>query len=251
MSENLKYKVLIVDDESLARQLVRGYISQRNDIEVVGECKDGFECLKFITEHKVDILFLDVQMPKINGFELLEVLREKPHVVFTTAFDEYAIKAFEMNAVDYLLKPFSKERLFEAVEKCISRIKLNENKEINTEKLSENYAETIDRIVVRQGAKLVIVPVDDIIYLESSENYVKIKTHNGSFLKEKTMKYFEEHLPKKDFVRLHRSYIVKLTQILSIEPYTRDSYIATLKNNEKIKVSQEGYKSFRTKLGFV
>ncbi len=251
MSENLKYKVLIVDDESLARQLDRGYISQRNDIEVVGECKDGFECLKFIAEQKVDILFLDVQMPKINGFELLEVLREKPHVVFTTAFDEYAIKAFEMNAVDYLLKPFSKERLFEAVDKCISRIKLNENKEINTEKLSENYAETIDRIVVRQGAKLVIVPVDDIIYLESSENYVKIKTQNGSFLKEKTMKYFEEHLPKNDFVRLHRSYIVKLTQILSIEPYTRDSYIATLKNNEKIKVSQEGYKSFRTKLGFV
>jgi two-component system LytT family response regulator len=101
---------------------------------------------------------------------------------------------------------------------------------------------------VRQGAKLIIIPVDDIIYLESSENYVKIKTQNGSFLKEKTMKYFEEHLPKNDFVRLHRSYIVKLTQILSIEPYTRDSYMATLKNNEKIKVSQDGYKNFRAKL---
>ncbi len=248
MSENLKYKALIVDDESLARQLVRTYLSQRNDVEVVGECKDGFECLKFIAEQKVDILFLDVQMPKINGFELLEVLKEKPNVVFTTAFDEFAIKAFEMNAVDYLLKPFSKERLNEAVEKCIGRIKADESKAPDTEKLSENYAETVDRVVVRQGAKLIIIPVDDIIYLESSENYVKIKTQNGSFLKEKTMKYFEEHLPKNDFVRLHRSYIVKLTQILSIEPYTRDSYMATLKNNEKIKVSQDGYKNFRAKL---
>lgn len=247
MSEKLKYKVLIVDDESLARQLVKTYLGQRTDIEVVGECKDGFECLKFIVEQKVDILFLDVQMPKINGFELLEVLKEKPHVVFTTAFDEYAIKAFEMNAVDYLLKPFSKERLNEAVEKCIGRIKADESKAPYAEKLSEHYTGTIDRIVIRHGAKLIIIPVDEIIYLESSENFVRIKTQNGSFLKEKTMIYFEEHLPKNDFVRLHRSYIVKLEQILSIEPYSRDSYIATLKNNEKIKVSQEGYKNFRAK----
>jgi two-component system LytT family response regulator len=243
-----RYNALIVDDESLARQVIRKYSEHSDDIEIVGECNDGFECLKFLSEHPVDILFLDIQMPKINGFEMLELLSEKPKIIFTTAFDQYAIKAFEMNAVDYLLKPFSKERFFEALDKCIARLGLQKNSDEKLDKLAEYPPEVLERIVVRNGNKVVIIPVQEILYLESAENYVSIHARSGNYLKEKTMKFFEQYLPKLDFIRLHRSYIVNLSAIITIEPYTRDSYVATLKNGEKIKVSQEGYKNFRAKM---
>ena len=241
-----KIKAVIVDDESLARQVIRKYIESRDDIEIAGECSDGFECLKFLSSSSVDILFLDIQMPKITGFELLEVLNTKPHIIFTTAFDQYAIKAFEMNAVDYLLKPFSKQRFNEAVDKCLQRINSGEKSEKQLTDISLPGA--IDRVVVRSGNKVNVIGIESIIYIESSENYVNIHTQTGNFLKEKTMKYFSENLPENNFIRLHRSYIVNLSMISTIEPYTKDSYVATLKNGEKIKVSQEGYKLFRERL---
>lgn len=244
-----KFSVLIVDDETLARNTVRKYLENREDIEIAGECSDGFECLKFLQNQKVDILFLDIQMPKITGFELLEILSEKPQIIFTTAFDQYAIKAFEMNAVDYLLKPFSKDRFSAALDKCIGRINSLTPADNKLQQLNESACqEYIDRIVVRNGTKVIVIPVDSILYIESNENYVNIHSEKGNFMKEKTMKYYESCLPASSFIRLHRRFIASISAIQSIEPYTRDSYIATMKNGEKISVSQEGYGRFRARL---
>jgi len=241
-----KYNVLIVDDESLARQVIKKYLEDREDMEICAECSDGFECLKAMTLYKVDIIFLDIQMPRITGFELLEVLQEKPQIIFTTAFDQYAIKAFEMNAVDYLLKPFSKARFTEALNKCTSAINSKSFNEGIAEKLTENAVLLpFDRVVVRMGAKVIVIPLATILYIESSENYVKIHTANGIFLKEKTMKFYEENLPGNSFIRVHRCFIANISAIQSIEPYTKDSYIAVMSNGSKIKVSQDGYSRFR------
>jgi two-component system LytT family response regulator len=239
-----KYKALIVDDETLARSTVKQYLSEHSDIEICGECEDGFECLRFLANQTVDILFLDIQMPKLSGFEVLELLPEKPAVIFTTAFDQYAIKAFEINAADYLLKPYSKDRFLQAVNKCIE--KLNSNAPVvQYTQLTDTRNDELSRIVVRNGNKVEIILTDDILFLESNENYVNIHTRKGIYVKDKTMKFFEDYLPKNQFMRLHRGYIANLNEIASIEAYTKDSYQATMKNGEKIKVSQDGYKRFR------
>lgn len=240
-----KFSIVVVDDEPLSIEYAIKCLSHRNDIEIIAECKNGFECIQFFKNHKADIMLLDIQMPQINGFELLEILYERPSVVFCTAFDEYAIKAFEENAVDYVLKPYSKERLNTAIDRCIEEITLKNINPVEPQKLAQRYNEIIHRIVIRQGYRIIIIPINQIIYIESAENYVKIKTADGSYLKEQTMKYFESSLPQEMFLRLHRSYIVNINYLKSIEPYTKDSYIATLYNNETIKVSQEGYKRFR------
>jgi two-component system LytT family response regulator len=244
-----KLNVLIVDDETLARNVIKKYLEGREDIVIAGECSDGFECLKFLQNNKADILFLDIQMPRINGFELLEVLQEKPHIIFTTAFDEYAIRAFEMNAVDYLLKPFPKDRFLSALEKCIGRIKSQTPANSGMTLMNDhNRSENIDRIVVRQGNKVIVIPIDSIFYIESAENYVNIHCEKTNYMKEKTMKYYESALPASSFIRLHRRFIANISSITSIEPYTKDSYVATMKNGDKISVSQEGYSRFRERL---
>jgi len=241
-----KYKALIVDDESLARNIIKNYLSERNDIEIIAECSDGFECLKLMSTNKIDILFLDIQMPKITGFELLEVISEKPEIIFTTAYDEFALKAFETNAVDYLLKPFSKERFNNAINKSIERINNRTSHNEATNIFNENFVnEKLSRIVVKSGNKVNIISVEEIIYIESNENYVNIHANQGIFVKEKTMTYYEQNLPETDFIRLHRSFIANINYINSIEPYTRDTYIATMRNSNKIQVSREGYKKFR------
>lgn len=244
-----KIKVLIVDDESLARQLIRKFLSDIPDVEIIAECENGFEALKAIHEFRPDLLFLDIQMPKLDGFELLEVLDEKPEIIFTTAFDQYAIKAFEMNAVDYLLKPFSKERLVKAVEKAKLRIgtpALSPGTPALLKHLEEGR-QVLERVVTRLGSKITVIPADKIQYVEAADDYVMIHSEMGQHLKEKTMKYFEEHLPPGQFIRIHRSYIVNISEIKSLELYTKDSYLAILKNGEKLKVSAEGYKRLREK----
>jgi two-component system, LytTR family, response regulator len=251
MHDNIK--VLIVDDEALARELVRRYLSEIPGIEILGECENGFDALKVINEQKPDI-----QMPKIDGFELLEVLTEKPEIIFTTAFDQFAIKAFEMNAVDYLLKPFSKERLMAAVGKARSRIGTPTLRDSNPSGLHpsgtpsllkhlDNEKNTLERIITRLGSKITVIPVEKIWYLESADDYVMIHSELGNHLKEKTMKYFEEHLSPDQFIRIHRKYIVNINQIKSLELYSKDSYLAFLKTGEKLNVSAEGYKRLREK----
>ncbi len=246
-------KVLIIDDESLARDLLKSYLKGEEDIELVGECANGFEGMKAIQEQQPDLVFLDVQMPKLNGFEMLELLENPPFIIFATAHDEFAIKAFEANAVDYLLKPFSKERCKQALDKFRERFQEGETGKEIAQKLVEYKDEqpsVLDRIVVRTGAKIKIILPENIKYLESQDDYVMIYTHEGKFLKQKTMTYFERHLDAKDFVRIHRSYIVRIEQIAQIELYGKDTHIAALKDGSKLSVSRSGYSRLKEVLDF-
>ncbi len=247
-----KMKILIVDDEPLARQIIVKYLEDQPDVEVVGECENGFEAIKAISDLKPDLLLLDIQMPKIDGFELLEVIDPKPAIIFATAYDQFAIKAFEMNAVDYLLKPFPKDRLIQAVERVRAQLKAgSDDQKEKIFRIQEQVSEaeqSIDRVICRVGSKLHVIPVEKIQYVESQDDYVMVYSEIGNYLKEKTMKYFESHLPSQVFLRVHRSYIVNLSQITSIEPYGKDTHLALLKNGARLKVSAEGYKRLRERL---
>jgi two-component system, LytTR family, response regulator len=243
-----KLKVLIVEDEKLAREIVKNYLRKFDNIDVVGECSNGFDALKQINEDKPDIVFLDIQMPKLTGFEMLEVLENPPVIIFTTAYDQYALKAFEVNATDYLLKPFSEERFNEAVQKAIKLLE-NKNQVVkNLEDLSkalENKEEFLERVVVKNGQKISIIPIGDIKYIEAQDDYTMLYTDKGNFLKQKTMKYFEGSLDPKDFIRIHRSYFVKVTQIKQIELFEKESYRVILNDGTKLPVSKSGYQKLK------
>lgn len=248
-----RIRTIIIEDEAPARDILNFYLKDYDEIEVLAECSDGFEGLKAISEIKPDLVFLDIQMPKLTGFEMLEVLEEKPVIIFTTAYDQYAIKAFELNAIDYLLKPFSKERLGEAIRKAAARISEGKNDEgLFEEALSGKLHPQgpLSRIVTRKGNAINIIPVNQIRYIESEDDYVMIHYPGGKALKQQTMKFFEDNLPKSDFVRIHRSYIVRLEEIKKIEPYGKDNHVAILLSGEKLMVSRSGYKQLREDLNF-
>ncbi|HYF70164.1 MAG TPA: LytTR family transcriptional regulator DNA-binding domain-containing protein [Ohtaekwangia sp.] len=240
---------ILIDDEPLARSITREYLASYSDIQIVQECNDGFEGVKAITQHKPDLIFLDIQMPKINGFEMLELLDPCPSVIFTTAFDEYAIKAFEAHAIDYLLKPYSKERFDKAMQKWLQQ--KNNNAIVNEKTLPENIRqpEERNRIVVKEAGNIRIIPVHEVLYLEAYDDYVKIHTSKEMFLKKKTMSFYEQSLDEHQFVRVHRSYIIQLSQLTRIEPFEKDSHIARLKNGTKIPLSKSGYTKLKTVLG--
>ena len=241
-------KAIVIDDEPLARSLVLEFLKAFPNIEVVQECNDGFEGLKAIQQFQPQLIFLDIQMPKINGFEMLELIENPPGVIFTTAFDNYAIKAFEAHAIDYLLKPFSQERFYKAVSKFLET---NSNTAVidlvNAE--SNILPDEKNRIVVKDGNRITIIPVDDVIYIEAYDDYVKVHTQNGFKLKKKTMTYYENTLDKARFLRVHRSYIVNLSLITRIEQYEKTSHIALLKNGQKIPLSKQGYARLKSVLG--
>lgn len=213
-------KTIIIDDEPLARSIISAYLQQHPDYTVVAECNDGFEGIKAIQQHRPDLIFLDIQMPKLNGFELLEIIDEQPQVIFTTAFDEFAIKAFEKNAIDYLLKPISQSRFDQAVSKfnaafkqstlAATPVKINES--------LEGEEQNLERIVVKNGSQIKIIPVQQVTFLEAYDDYVKIHTKEGMFLKNKTMSSFEKQLDPKNFVRVHRSFMIRVDQLSKIEP---------------------------------
>ncbi|MCZ7603526.1 MAG: LytTR family DNA-binding domain-containing protein [Melioribacteraceae bacterium] len=237
-----KLRTIIIDDEKLAREIVKNYCSKIDEIEIIDECSNGFDGIKSININKPDLIFLDIQMPKLNGFEMLEILEEKPKIIFTTAFDQYALKAFEVNAIDYLLKPFSEERFADAVNK-VTKEQLSTSDE-KVEKLKshlEEELEFLDRVIVKQNQKINIIPIDKVIYFEAQDDYVMIHTLDGKYLKQKTMKYFEDHLDPKNFVRIHRSNIVNISFIKEIELYDSESYRCVLKDNTKLSVSRSGY----------
>lgn len=243
-------KVIIIDDEPLARSIVKEYLQKYPELELAQECNDGLQGLKAIQDHDPDLIFLDIQMPKINGFEMLELIDDPPAVIFTTAFDEYAIKAFETHAIDYLLKPFDQNRFDKAVQKWISQ--KNISSEQNTQELLEAASQSpaqSQRIVVKNGSKIKIIPVQDIFYLEAADDYVKIHTKEGYFLKNKTMNHFEQVLDTNHFVRSHRSYIVNIQQITRIDPYEKDNHVAVLRSGAKVPVSRNGYVKLRQVLG--
>lgn len=243
-------KIIIIDDEPLARSVVREYLQQHPQLEIIQECGDGFEGVKAIQQHQPDLIFLDIQMPKITGFEMLELLDQPPAVIFTTAFDEFAIRAFESHAVDYLLKPFNQERFDKAIAKW------SEQKATTPEKNPMDILESAalspsqkQRIVVRNGSKIKIISIHDVWYLEAADDYVKIHTQEGYFLKNKTMSHFEQSLDPALFVRSHRSYIVNVQQITRIDPYEKDNHVAVLRSGSKVPVSRSGYAKLKEVLG--
>lgn len=243
-------KVIIIDDEPLARSIVKEYLQQHPQLELVAECGDGFDGVKAIQQYRPDLIFLDIQMPKINGFEMLELIEQPPAVIFTTAFDEYAIRAFEAHAVDYLLKPFNQERFDKALAKWM------DNKAPAPEAVTKELLATAaqspaqnNRIVVKNGSKIKIIPAHDVYFLEAADDYVKIHTQEGYFLKNKTMAYFEQVLDAQQFVRSHRSYIVNVQQITRIDPYEKDNHVAILRTGAKVPVSRGGYAKLKMVLG--
>ncbi|MGQ8336107.1 LytR/AlgR family response regulator transcription factor [Sunxiuqinia sp. A32] len=249
MSE--KFKVIIIEDEELARDLLKSYIKDHPKIELIGECENGFEGVQKINELHPDLVFLDIQMPKITGFEMLELLDHKPEIIFTTAYDQFALKAFDYNAIDYLLKPFSKDRLLVAIEKVTDRLEQKENSNEKLESLSEyRDEEFLERVVVKDRHKINIIPTEKIRYIESLDDYVLIYTKEGRHMKQKTMKYFEANLDPKNFIRIHRSYIVQVEEIGEIQQYEKESYIVILKDKTKLKVSKSGYKNLKEVLHF-
>jgi two-component system LytT family response regulator len=243
-------KIVIIDDEPLARSIVNEYLQKHPLLEIMQVCGDGFEGLKAIQQHQPDLIFLDIQMPKITGFEMLELIEQPPAVIFTTAYDEYAIRAFEAHAVDYLLKPFDQQRFDKAIAKW------REQKSSVTEKVTKELLDAASmspsqnqRIVVKNGSKIKIIPVHDVFYLEAADDYVKIHTSEGYFLKNKTMSHFEQSLDGEQFVRSHRSYIVNVQQITRIDPYEKDNHVAILRSGAKVPVSRSGYGKLKEVLG--
>jgi two-component system LytT family response regulator len=244
-------KTIIIDDEPLARSIIREYLQYYPELQLIAECNDGFEGVKAIQQLQPDLIFLDIQMPKINGFEMLELIEEPPAVIFTTAYDEYAMKAFESYAIDYLLKPFSRDRFDKAILKWSQTGKAGNSREKLApllESVSNSPAEQ-QRVVVKLAGKIRIIPVEDIHYLEAADDYVKIHTREGAFLKNKTMGHFESVLNVNQFVRTHRSFMVNITEITRIDPYEKDNHLAILKSGSRVPVSKTGYVKLKSVLG--
>lgn len=239
-------KVIIIDDEPLAASIIKEYMTDY-PLELMAECRDGFEGLKAIQQHDPDLIFLDIQMPRINGFEMLELLEAPPAIIFTTAFEQYAIQAFEQNAIDYLLKPFSKERFGKSVDKFLQSGRPITDKDINN--LNMTVAQQLDRIIVKEGSKIKVIPVPKIEYLEAADDYVKIFTTDGNFLKKQTMAFYEKSLQPYKFIRIHRSFIVNGNLITRIDLPDKDSYIVRLTNGQELPASKSGYARLKEVLG--
>lgn len=252
MKEQSTFTALIIDDEPPARAVVRSFLGQHPFIKVTGECSNGFEALKAIQEQKPDLIFLDVQMPKVSGLELLEVIDEPPVVVFSTAYDQYALKAFEMSAVDYLLKPYSQVRFNQAMEKVMTQLQKGEK--TDTKKLVQKHSEenqsNLERVVVKTGTKMHVIPAGKIRFIEASEDYVMIYTEGSRHLKAQTMRFYETHLNNEQFVRIHRSYIVNINFVERMEPYDKDTYVAIMNEGQRLKISRTGYRKLKETLNF-
>ncbi len=249
-------RAVIVDDEELARHLLREYLLQAGGVEVLAECANGFEAVKVIAERKPDLVFLDVQMPKLDGFEVLELIDPSVAVIYVTAYDQYAMRAFDAHAVDYLLKPFSQDRFRKALERA--RLRLGEpsspTPRISAPELSAAARapeQKLERIVVKDGAKVHIIPIEKLDYVEAQDDYVALRSEKKNYLKQQTISSVETQLDARKFVRIHRSYIVNLERIARIEPYTKDSRVAVLTDGTQLPVSRSGHARLKELLGEV
>jgi two-component system LytT family response regulator len=257
MAERRKLGAVLVDDEELARALLREYIGSSSDIEIVAECANGFEAVKAITEKKPDLVFLDVQMPKLDGFEVLELIGQDVAVIFVTAYDQYAMRAFDEHAVDYLLKPFSLDRFQKALERARQRLGEKGSEPglvakpaaVELARAARPPQEFLQRIVVKDGARVHIIPVERLDYAESQDDYVSLHSQGKSYLKEQTISSLEAALDPERFVRIHRSVIVNLERVAKIEPYAKDSRVAVLSDGAQLPVSRAGYERLRALLG--
>jgi len=242
-------RIAVVDDEELARRVIREYLDGVEDVEILAECSNGFEAVKAVADLKPDLLLLDVQMPKLNGFEVLELVGRDQPVVFVTAFDDYALKAFEVHAVDYLLKPFEKDRLLEALTRARTRIARREPPTAAVRMAADARPKPLDRVLVRDGGKVHIIAVGRIDYIQAQDDYVCIHADGRELLKEQTLAELEGSLDPSRFVRIHRSYLLNIDRLARMEPATKDTRVAILKDGRELPISRSGYQRLDELLG--
>ena len=235
-------RIIIVDDEPLARAVVREYAAGDPEIEIVADCANGFEAVKAVSELKPDLVLLDVQMPKLDGFEVLELLGRDQPVIFITAYDQYALRAFEVHAVDYLLKPYSAERFQEAMQRARERIRAKTRLPLEAI-VREARPKTgpSERVLIRDGANVHVLPVDQVDYVEAQDDYVAFKSAGKQYLKDQTLAAVEATLDPSRFVRIHRSFILNVDRIAKVELYAKDSRMAILRDGTRLPVSRAGY----------
>jgi two-component system LytT family response regulator len=241
-------RAVIVDDEELARGLVREFLSEEDGIEIVGDCTNGFEAVKAIAELKPDLVFLDVQMPKLDGFEVLELAGAPVEVIFVTAYDQFAMKAFDAAAVDYLLKPFSIERFRVALDRARNRLRENQRTPVDPAALknaSRKPDEFMQRIVVKDGSKVHVIPVDKLDYAEVQDDYVGLRSGGRTYLKQQSMASLEASLDPSRFLRIHRAYLVNIEKISKIDQDMAGARVAVLTDGSQVPVSRSGYARFR------
>lgn len=236
---------IIVDDEALARQLLHEYLAKHADITVVAECTNGFEAVKAVHDLKPNLLFLDIQMPRLNGFEVLELLDHHPAVVFVTAYDEFALKAFEVHAIDYLLKPLSQERFEEALNRARKRIGVQES---FNDLITGTRERPLHRVIIKDGQQIRIIPTKAIDYVEAQDDYVCVVAEGKRLLKQTTLTALEEELDPMQFIRVHRSFLLNLERLSRIELYAKDSRVAILKDGSRIPISRSGYTKLKQHL---
>jgi two-component system, LytTR family, response regulator len=240
-SRDKKWKAIVVDDEELARHVIREFLEPHAEIEVAAECANGMEAVKAVAEHKPNLIFLDVQMPKLTGFDVLELIGAETPVIFVTAYDQYAMRAFEVHAVDYLLKPIGRERFEAALERAKSRLgdKMPSAHELAA--AARPPQQFLERLVVKDGTKVTLIPANKLDYAEAQDDYVALASQGKKHLKQQTIAGLEAGLDPNSFVRIHRSYIVNLERVVRIEPYGKDSRLAILSDGTRLPVSRAGY----------
>lgn len=248
-SSTRKWKALLVDDEELARKLLREMLSTHPEVEIVAECANGMEAVKAAGEFSPDLLFLDVQMPKLSGFDVLELV-DASHmaVIFVTAFDQYAMKAFEVHALDYLLKPFSRERFESALQQAKTQKREQRAEPTTLANSARPPGQFLERIVVKDGTKVTLIPVKKLEYAEALDDYVSLVSEGKKQLKQQTISGLEASLDPSLFVRIHRSYLVNIERVVRIEPYGKESKVAVLSSGVKLPVSRAGFVRLKTLL---
>lgn len=238
-------RAVVVDDEDLARQVVRELLGTHPEVEVVAECANGFEAVKAVTELKPDLIFLDIQMPKLDGFEVLELIGTEMAIIFATAYDQHALRAFEVHAVDYLLKPFGRDRFEAALARAKQQLGGKLPAALELKSASRSPGEYAERVVVRDGTKVHIIPIAKLDYAEAQDDYVALASEGKKHLKQQTISALESTLDPKRFLRIHRSYIVNLERVARIEPYGKDTHVAILNDGTRLPVSRAGYGRLR------
>lgn len=245
-------RVIVVDDETLARSILMEHLAQVPDVEVIGQAANGFEAVKLAEELQPDLVFLDIQMPKLSGFEVLELLAERaPAVIFTTAFDEYALRAFEVHAVDYLLKPVEPPRLKEAVERAAERLR-NRVPQPSAQQLAAAArppGKTLERVLIRHEGRVHVLPLERIDYVEAQDDYLSFAANGKRLRKQQTMSELETQLDPSRFVRIHRSFILNIERLARIDLYGKDSWLAILSDGSKLPMSRTGHAKLKELIG--
>ncbi len=246
MNTPAKIRAIIVDDEELSRAVLRELIAPHADIEIVAECANGFEAVKAVNELHADLVFLDIQMPKLDGFEVLDLIGTDHVVIFVTAYDQYALRAFEVHASDYLLKPFGADRFEAALTRARQRIGQHQPVPADLATAARTPGQHADRIVLRDGSDVHIIPISKLDYVEAQDDYVALASEGKKRLKQQTISSLEQSLDPARFLRIHRSYILNLDRLKKLEPYGKDTHVAILTDGTRLPVSRSGYSRLRS-----